>query len=62
MLEEISVQCPYCGEWIDVVVDGSQASHDYIEDCAVCCRPIEFQAEIDAQGQLLRLLAHRDDD
>jgi len=62
MLQEVSVQCPYCGEQINVVVDGSEAGHRYIEDCEVCCRPIELQAEVDAQGQLLGLLAHRDDD
>jgi endogenous inhibitor of DNA gyrase (YacG/DUF329 family) len=62
MLEAIEVQCPYCGEPIEVLVDCSEASHDFIEDCAVCCRPIELQAEVDAQGQLIGLSARRDDD
>lgn len=34
------VQCPYCGEEIEVVVDGSVEHQQYVEDCSVCCRPI----------------------
>lgn len=62
MLEETRVQCPYCGEEIDAAVDCSAGSHRYIEDCPVCCRPIEFEAEIDASGGLARLDVLRDDD
>lgn len=43
-----STRCPYCGEWIDVFVDeGGAAQQDYIEDCSVCCRPIQFRVAID---------------
>ncbi len=32
--------CPACGETIDVRVDPSAGSfQEYVEDCAVCCRP-----------------------
>lgn len=34
------VQCPYCGEEIGIVVDGSVEHQQYVEDCSVCCRPI----------------------
>lgn len=34
------IQCPYCGEQIEVFVDCSVARQEYIEDCSVCCRPI----------------------
>ncbi|MBK5931844.1 CPXCG motif-containing cysteine-rich protein [Halochromatium salexigens] len=61
MLEQTLVECPYCGETITTAVDGS-ASHRYIEDCPVCCRPIEFEAEINAWGDLARLNVCRDDD
>ena len=34
------VQCPYCGEPVEITLDpGSGSQQDYIEDCAVCCRP-----------------------
>jgi hypothetical protein len=39
-LQNTSIQCPYCGEQIDVDVDCSVARQEYIEDCSVCCRPI----------------------
>lgn len=61
LLEECDISCPYCGETITVSIDCSAGSHDFIEDCAICCRPIELHAEIDA-GQLLGLNVHRDDD
>lgn len=42
------VQCPYCGEWIDVFVDtGGASTQDYIEDCSVCCHPIRMLVSID---------------
>ena len=37
------VQCPYCGELIDLEVDSSEGGQSYIEDCSVCCRPIEVR-------------------
>ncbi|MGD8595322.1 MAG: CPXCG motif-containing cysteine-rich protein [Gammaproteobacteria bacterium] len=42
MIEEIAVSCPYCGETFDTTVDLSAGDQNYIEDCYVCCRPIQF--------------------
>lgn len=42
MPEEIETQCPFCGEPITIFVDTSIDEQNYIEDCSVCCRPIEF--------------------
>ncbi len=53
MLEEIAVDCPYCGEHFETLTDISGGDQDYVEDCPVCCRPIEFQVRVDAQGELL---------
>jgi hypothetical protein len=33
--------CPYCSERISTVLDTSVTKQIYIEDCEVCCRPIE---------------------
>ena len=41
MTEAITIHCPYCGEGYETVVDLSAGSQRYIEDCAVCCRPME---------------------
>jgi transcription elongation factor Elf1 len=34
-------ECPYCSERISMVLDTSVKRQTYIEDCEVCCRPIE---------------------
>jgi hypothetical protein len=49
-LQSRSVQCPYCGESFDTVIDPSGGSTSYIEDCQVCCRPIEFRLEVADEG------------
>ena len=44
--------CPHCGERIDTFPDpGGGETQEYIEDCAVCCRPILFHATLDADGE-----------
>ena len=54
------VQCPYCGEHIEVAVDESAGEHACIEDCSVCCRPIEIS--VVATGNGLTPVVRRDDD
>lgn len=36
-------QCPYCWENISMLVDVSLERDDYIEDCEVCCNPIQIE-------------------
>ena len=39
---DVSLECPYCGEPMDLVVDPTAGStQSYVEDCAVCCRPMD---------------------
>ena len=47
---EKSVSCPYCGETITVLIDGSLPEQEYVEDCQVCCRPIVISVAIDSDG------------
>lgn len=61
MLEETAVACPYCGETITILVDLSAGDQHYIEDCAVCCQPIDIAVDVDAQGNLAGVRAGRDD-
>lgn len=35
-------QCPYCWEEISMLLDTSVAQQTYVEDCEVCCNPIEL--------------------
>tara|TARA_B100001059_G_C17523437_1_gene421933 strand:+ start:304 stop:501 length:198 start_codon:yes stop_codon:yes gene_type:complete len=51
-LQETSIYCPYCGESIEVLLNPEDVGAEYIEDCQVCCRPIEFFLREDAVGWL----------
>ena len=53
MIETIVIQCPYCGESYETVVDLSGGSQRYVEDCAVCCRPIEVSLRVTDDGELI---------
>jgi hypothetical protein len=41
METSVEVMCPSCGELIELWLDLSVASQTYIEDCSVCCRPMQ---------------------
>jgi len=60
-LEDRSVHCPHCGESIDVLIDQSVSQQDYIEDCQVCCRPINFSVLVEPDGEV-QLRATSDSD
>lgn len=62
MLDEVTIDCPYCGEPFATLVDYSAGGQQYVEDCAVCCRPIEFRIDVDGLGELAGITVMRDDD
>jgi hypothetical protein len=43
-LESVEVECPYCGESFEIEVETLEEPQEFIEDCQVCCRPIQFEA------------------
>jgi len=46
-------QCPYCWQTVSVLVETSVAEQVYVEDCEVCCNPMELSiscSEGDLQG------------
>jgi transcription elongation factor Elf1 len=51
-LTKQSFQCPYCNERISVMLDPSEKRQQYIEDCEVCCNPIEITCEFN-EGKLV---------
>jgi hypothetical protein len=53
MLQGELVQCPYCGETIELLIDASAGEQHYIEDCSVCCRPIEIAVAVDEEAGVL---------
>ncbi len=44
--EEQFFDCPFCGETISVLLDLSVPSQSYVEDCEVCCRPIDISYRV----------------
>ncbi len=50
MLDAHLMDCPYCGETIEILIDPSIPSQRYIEDCQVCCRPITLRVTVNADG------------
>lgn len=42
MVVEIELQCPHCGEVYVSTVDTSEGDQTYVEDCTVCCRPMQI--------------------
>lgn len=61
MLGACNIQCPYCGERIDILVDASAGDQRYIEDCQVCCRPISIDVRVDADDNPHVSVAGEDD-
>lgn len=51
MLPARDIACPYCGETITVFVDASAGDQQYVEDCQVCCRPIQVAVALDIEGE-----------
>ena len=61
-LIEKDIGCPYCGERINLLIDPQEIGQQYIEDCPVCCQPIEMKTDVDPHGHLRGILALRNDD
>ena len=53
-----NIRCPYCAERLTIVLDLSAGSQSYVEDCQVCCQPMQvsFSAE---DGELEYLQVER---
>jgi hypothetical protein len=51
-----SIQCPFCGQSFELVIDTSVASQRFTTDCEICCRPFEVLAECEP-GEVLSVEA-----
>lgn len=49
-----SIQCPFCGQAFELVIDTSLETQRFTTDCEVCCRPFEVFAECEP-GEVLSL-------
>jgi Cysteine-rich CPXCG len=48
----VPLTCPYCGESYLTCIDLTNGSCAYVEDCQVCCQPMELVIELDESGAL----------
>ena len=60
-LQEAEIQCPYCWEAITVLLNPEDEGQEYIEDCQVCCRPIEFYLASDGMGGMMPVVSSDSD-
>ena len=57
----MEAQCPYCGETVELTVDPvGPSSEQYVEDCAVCCRP--WTVTVHREGEDVEVQLARGDD
>ena len=57
----IDITCPYCGEVITTQLDLSAGSQTYVEDCQVCCQPMQIGLRVADDGGLEAVTAERMD-
>lgn len=75
MITDFDVNCPYCGESFNTVIDYSaiidnnhvidsanSQDYTYIEDCQVCCQPILFTPIVNQDGQLLNVITKQENE
>lgn len=47
-----AIQCPFCGQTFELLIDTSGGSQRFTTDCEICCRPFEVTVECSA-GEIL---------
>lgn len=60
MLETCKSECPYCGEPVELVIDPSVFTQEYVEDCQVCCQPMLVCIVASESGITLSLFREND--
>lgn len=47
MDEEYYFTCPYCYERVSFLLDLSAEGQIYVEDCEICCNPVEIDYQVE---------------
>jgi len=55
MIEHFFI-CPSCLQEVSMLIDPSISEQSYIEDCEVCCRPLQINVHIE-ESEVLTLHA-----
>ena len=59
--QTVEISCPYCGQTLELLIDCSAGAQRYVEDCQVCCRPMNVSVAIDRHGLPAVEARHEDD-
>lgn len=59
METSVPVQCPFCGQKFDLLIDASIPDQRFTTDCEICCRPFEVFAECE-DGEVTSLVVEGD--
>lgn len=59
-LIEYRLTCPYCWEGVSILVDNSVPEQETIEDCEVCCQPMQLLIRV--EGSTIHVDAHRENE
>ncbi len=54
MDETVTIQCPFCGQEFELMIDATISSQRFVADCEICCRPLQVTAECEG-GDLVSL-------
>ena len=47
-MEEKFIDCPYCHQRVSILLDtGADGFNELVDDCEVCCRPIEITYKVE---------------
>lgn len=49
-----TIQCPFCGQAFEILVDVDLPRQKFITDCEICCRPMEISVGCE-NGEILNL-------
>ena len=56
---EILIACPYCFQETAVCLGSPEGIDFMVEDCQVCCNPIEIKISTDSYGEITDLKAEK---
>lgn len=54
-VSEVAIECPFCWEPVTVLVDCSVPEQRYVEDCEVCCRPMDLSVVVTPDGPAIQV-------
>lgn len=48
----VEISCPHCGEPSTLEVEAGERDQEFVQDCSVCCRPLQVRLHIAEDGSI----------